>query len=186
MIFGWAGRLVKFKRLDLLFEICSDLYRNGHKDFKLLIAGDINKSEYNLEELEKKFQIKPIYFGHLNQDELLEFYNLIDVYLHTSIYEGYGLVVKEAQLTGKPVVSFDTQGPSKIVLDGLTGNLVENNIKSFSKALSKYFVKSYLDKMKKNTTNNNKRFNENENTKNVIKSISKSFLIIVSFYFKQF
>ena len=174
LILGWAGRLVKFKRLDLLFEICSNLKRKGFKEFELFIAGDIKKSDFNLKELEEKFNLKPIYLGYLNQDSLLEFYKIIDVYLHTSIYEGYGLVVKEAQLAGTPVISFATQGPSKIIVDGVTGNLVEDNVKSFSKSLSNYFDYSFLSQMKKNTLKNKNRFNEELNFKNIIESICKT------------
>jgi len=174
LILGWAGRLVKFKRLDLLFEICSNLKEKGFKKFELLIAGDKKKSDFNLKKLEEKFNLKPIYLGYLNQDSLFEFYKIIDVYLHTSIYEGYGLVVKEAQLAGTPVISFATQGPSKIILEGVTGNLVEDNVESFSKSLSNYFDYSFLSQMKRNTLRHKKRFNEEVNIKNIIESICKT------------
>jgi glycosyltransferase involved in cell wall biosynthesis len=48
----------------------------------------------------------------------------LDVMVHTSLREPFGLVMVEAMLRGVPVVASDQGGPSEIVRDGVDGLLV--------------------------------------------------------------
>jgi glycosyltransferase involved in cell wall biosynthesis len=48
----------------------------------------------------------------------------LDVMVHTSLREPFGLVMVEAMLRGVPVVASDEGGPSEIVRDGVDGMLV--------------------------------------------------------------
>ena len=56
------------------------------------------------------------------------------VYLMTSRFEGFGLVLLEAMKHGLPCVAFDCRyGPAEIIADGLSGYVVEDNdIKGFA------------------------------------------------------
>ena len=51
----------------------------------------------------------------------------------TSLYESFGLVIVEAMSCGLPVVSFESDGPCSIIIDGVDGFIVKNrSIESFA------------------------------------------------------
>jgi glycosyltransferase involved in cell wall biosynthesis len=129
-ILSWAGRLVKVKNLPYLFKSVSLVKKQ--KQITLLIAGDVKKSYWNLEKLAKENSIKPIYLGLLSHHELKTMYYLTDIYLHTSNYEGFGLVVSDAQACGTVVVSRSTAGTRDIIEDVKSGYLINGNEEEFS------------------------------------------------------
>lgn len=61
------------------------------------------------------------------QDNPYKFINSADVFICSSHYEGYGLVVSEALILGKPVISTNVSGPAEILDNGKYGYLVENS-----------------------------------------------------------
>ena len=125
IILGWAGRFVRLKRLDYLFELVASL--KNTIDAQLVLAGDFNNSDFDLELLEKKYSLKPIYTGQLEPNELVKFYHTLNVFVLTSEYEGYGLVLKEALVTGCPVlVSNNSMGPKDIIKQDSNGYLFSN------------------------------------------------------------
>jgi glycosyltransferase involved in cell wall biosynthesis len=117
---GWAGRFVRLKRLDYLYELVSSI--SMEKNCQLILAGDNHNSEYNLQNLESINNIKPIYTGFLTPIELAKFYSSIDVFVLTSDYEGYGMVLKEALHFNCPIlVSNEPEGIKEILIDGENG-----------------------------------------------------------------
>lgn len=127
IVLGWAGRFVRLKRIDYLFELVSTIEKTI--DIQLVLAGDYNKSDFDLELLEKKYSLKPIYTGQLIPEDLLKFYKIINVFVLTSEYEGYGVVLKEALTAGCPVlVSDSSMGPKDIIKEDSNGYLFSDNI----------------------------------------------------------
>jgi glycosyltransferase involved in cell wall biosynthesis len=111
---GWAGRFVRLKRLDYLFELVSSIEQE--LDIQLILAGDFKSSEIDLKYLENKYLIKPIFTGQLAANELVKFYQTLDVFVLTSEYEGYGVVLKEALATGCPVLVWNkSKGTNDII-----------------------------------------------------------------------
>lgn len=111
---GWAGRFVRLKRLDYLFELVS--LSKKKLDIQLILAGDNEKSDFNLKNLEKKYSINPIYTGQLEANELVKFYHTLDVFVLTSEYEGYGVVLAEALTVGCPVLVWEkSKGTQDII-----------------------------------------------------------------------
>jgi len=147
-ILSWAGRFVAVKNLPYLFKSVSKIQKQ--KEISFLIAGDIKSSFWNLETLEDEFNIKPIYLGLLSHEELRIMYYISDIYLHTSNYEGFGLVVSDAQACGCAVVSRDTAGTSDIIENEKSGYLVNGNEEEFSEVVVELLNnKEKLDEMSK-------------------------------------
>jgi glycosyltransferase involved in cell wall biosynthesis len=48
----------------------------------------------------------------------------LDIVVHASLGEPFGLVVVEAMALGKPIVATNVGGPAEIVIDGVSGLLV--------------------------------------------------------------
>ena len=75
------------------------------------------------------------------QENPYKFIKNADVFLCTSHYEGYGLVVAEALILEKPVISTNVSGPAEILNNGDYGMLVENSTEGIYKGM-----KAFLDK----------------------------------------
>ncbi len=128
-----VGRLASQKGYDLLL----DAWRIVEKtvpDWKLVIVG---KGELEKELLKKKelLQLKNIEFvGHTNHIE--EYYSVASCYILSSRYEGFPMVILEAQSYGLPTISFDCKTGPKDLINGTNGILVENgNIEKLAKAM---------------------------------------------------
>ncbi len=79
---------------------------------------------------------KVVFTGHLPQGELDAAYERCDLFILPSRAEGFGLVVAEAWLYGKPVIVSSEAGISEIVEDGKTGYVVNpHNFKMVTEAL---------------------------------------------------
>lgn len=120
-----VGRYYQEKGFDLLLEAWSKVYKN-HPDWRLEIFGDGDKEYY--EAIRDKLGVPAsccILNGRTNQIELE--YLKSSIYVCSSRFEGFGMVIVEAMACGLAVVSFDCPwGPSSIIADGEDGILVEN------------------------------------------------------------
>ncbi|MBO1926346.1 glycosyltransferase [Thiomicrorhabdus sp. 6S2-11] len=76
--------------------------------------------------VDKDYFFEKISLGHISSpEELNRVYNIADCVLVPSIVEAFGQVAAEAQASGKLVVCFNTSGLKDIVVDDVTGFLVE-------------------------------------------------------------
>jgi glycosyltransferase involved in cell wall biosynthesis len=62
--------------------------------------------------------------GWVSHDHLPAFYNLADLFVLPSLYEGFGIPLLEAMACGRPVVAAQVGALIDIVLDGTSGVLV--------------------------------------------------------------
>ncbi len=65
------------------------------------------------------------FLGKIKDEMLPAVYNCADVFVLPSIQEGQGIVLLEAQASGKPVVAFDVGGVNEAVRNNETGILVK-------------------------------------------------------------
>lgn len=76
-----------------------------------------------------------------------------DYVVSSSSDEGYGIVIKEALLLKKRIISTDTLGPREILKDGKFGIIVDNNDESLKYIMEEVLTNkkkySYLDKVLK-------------------------------------
>ena len=93
---------------------------------KLLIVGD-GPLRGELEDLSSKLKIKAntIFYGQ--RRDIPEILPIIDVFTISPSFEGFGIVLLEAMIYGKPVVATRTGGIPEIVEDQKTGFLVSPN-----------------------------------------------------------
>lgn len=129
-----VGRLTEQKGFDLLIDIWSQL-ENKYLDWSVDIFGEGPLRE-ELEQKIHKLSLQRINLRGYSSDIKKEMLNS-SVFVFSSRYEGFGLVLIEAQAVGLPCISFDCkEGPSEIIEDGVNGFLIEEkNIEMFVQKL---------------------------------------------------
>ena len=135
-----VGRYYQEKGFDLLLESWAKIYKT-HPEWRLEIYGDGDKVMY--EEIRDKLGI-PVSSCKLNgrTNTIEQEYVNSSIFVCSSRFEGFGMVLVEAMACGLGVVSFDCPwGPSSILANGEDGILVENgNTNSLAEA-----IKSLMD-----------------------------------------
>lgn len=130
-----VGRYESIKGFDRLLSIW-ELVIKEKKDWTLHIYGKGSMRE-RLEEIIDCKGLKTSAVLEGESSDLAEEYAKSSIFVLTSHYEGFGMVIVEAAAAGIPTVSFDCPcGPRNIIRDGQTGFLVEDgNIKKFADKL---------------------------------------------------
>ncbi|AZT84525.1 glycosyltransferase family 4 protein [Marinobacter sp. NP-4(2019)] len=132
-----AGRLTYQKGFDLLIKAWSSLPEEQREGWNLRICGEGNDRPI-LERLIEKFGLgKEVQLVGQISDIKSE-YEGADLFVLSSRFEGFGLVVLEALSFGVPVVSFDCPaGPSEIIENEVDGVLVPSeDIERLSDAIA--------------------------------------------------
>ncbi|HEX6394051.1 MAG TPA: glycosyltransferase family 4 protein [Acidimicrobiales bacterium] len=120
-----VGRLVPYKRFDLLIEVLVRL-REQHPTMEAVIAGE-GAERTALEALIARHGAAEWISlpGHLDDDALVALYQGAWVLASTSAYEGWGLTISEAAACGTPAVASPIAGHSDAVQDGYSGYLAQ-------------------------------------------------------------
>lgn len=117
-----VGRLEKQKNFGLLIDAFCHLY--SKKNARLIILGK-GSMKNNLKNKMKKYGLENVVDmpGYVRNP--VSYMSKADVFVLSSLYEGFGNVIVEALAAGTPVVSTDCPGgPSEILEDGKWGELV--------------------------------------------------------------
>lgn len=122
----FVGRLVRMKRIEDLLTAFADIYLT-RPEATLLIAGDGDPSY--VESLKKMAGSLGIadavtWCGRVTEKEKYLLLARSHILLHTSVKEGWGLVVLEAGSQWTPSVVYKVNGLVDVVKDGKTGRIV--------------------------------------------------------------
>lgn len=122
ILLGNAGRLSEEKGQIYLLQLAEILKQKGIR-FRILIAGSGKLNAW----LRKQARLRNVqdevkFLGFM--ENLKPFYTDIDIFLLTSLWEGFGYVMVEAMAEKKPVIAFDISSSAEVVDDGHSGFLV--------------------------------------------------------------
>ncbi len=129
----FVGRFEEQKRIGELFRIWQ-LVHPKFSDWKLDLYGDGSLwEEYKREADALNINIEI----HKPTAQIMDVYRNSSVFVMTSLYEPFGLVIPEAMSCGLPVVSYDSPyGPAGIISDGEDGFLIPmHDIQAFANRL---------------------------------------------------
>jgi len=119
MVIGFVGNNSHRKRYDVLLETFR--YINHEiPDSILLIKTDrnISKEGFDIPRLIEKYNLRnsvKIIEGSVSIERMVYLYNAMDLYLHLSEWEGFGIPVIEAGACGVPVIAHPIQGPFELI-----------------------------------------------------------------------
>ena len=125
IVIGTVGRMSSdaHKRFSDLIKAFAILVNKNNK-IKLILVGD-GPEKSNYEKLVKELNIENnvIFAGY--QNNIGNYYSIIDIFCLTSAFEAFGLVLAEAMLHKLPVVATNVGGMKHIVVADETGFLVD-------------------------------------------------------------
>lgn len=134
IILGNLGRLVNQKNQLFLIDVAKHLKKkNIH--FQLLIGGE-GKLKSKLESKIAAYQLQDevVLEGFINNSE--DFLNKLDIFLLSSLWEGFGYVIAEAMLCKKPVIAFDVSSNPELVIHNKNGFLtIPNHVNDFTEKI---------------------------------------------------
>jgi len=114
-----VGVLEPRKNIDLLVQSYLKAARMCHQKIYLVVVGEIRWKSYQIAKLIVQGRIPGIiYLGHVPDEDLPAIYNLADVFVYTSKYEGFGLPLLEAMACGTPVISVNNSSLPEVVGNG--------------------------------------------------------------------
>lgn len=124
-VIGKIARLFPLKGHDQLMDAAPEIVKRI-PDVRFFLIGDGVLLEH-LQERARGYGILDnfVFAGLIDRTRIPEMISAMDVVVHTSLREGLARVLPQALAMGKPCVSFDIDGAREVVLDGVTGYLVD-------------------------------------------------------------
>src|SRR5665647_458806 len=130
------GRLVKRKGFEFLIKAIKNTPDNIHA----LIIGEGPEKD-NLVNLAKELNVSGrIHFlGFVSEIEKFQYLQNSDVYVLSSLHEGFGIVLQEAMQVGLPIISTDNGGQVDFIKEGKNGYLVHfGDVEALASVINKF------------------------------------------------
>ncbi len=126
-LIGIVGRLQRWKGMHVLVEAMPRVLESYPDSYCVVVGGkhDLEPDyEYYLKERIKVLGLDSQVILVGLQRNIPEWMQAMDIVIHASDNEPFGIVIVEAMALGKPIVAGDTGGPTEIVTDEINGLLV--------------------------------------------------------------
>ena len=129
-----AGRYMYEKGFDRLLEAWY-LLSEKYSDWQLYIFGNENRTLY--QQIVDNYEMNDKVHLMSATNDIAEEFSKSSIYVMSSRYEGFGLVLAEAMSCGLPCISFDCPyGPREIIRNGEDGFLVkDDDIEAYTRTL---------------------------------------------------
>ena len=163
-----VGRLSEEKGYDRLLRVFKKLKSDGLDIELILVVNGDKYNELNEYIVENKLGKDVTLLGF--KENPYKYVRASDLFICSSISEGFSLVIGEAMAIGIPVVSVDCPGPNEVLDFGKYGELVNNNEGDLYNGIKEMINNKVLYEKYKNKANErgkmfsiNKFINEVEN-----------------------
>jgi len=142
-------RIKWWKNIELSIEAFNILQmeHEGLRNFKLIIAGELYKTNNSYyEKLKKMAAMNKNIIITINPSEkdILNLYKNCRAVLSTTLNEDFGLTVLEGFSFSKPVIAINNGGPKEIIRNGITGFLSSPDAREYASYLCKIAMDAEL------------------------------------------
>lgn len=148
-IIMYVGNLKPHKNLERLLEAFS-LLDNKENKILILVGKTFTSIDLYKREEELKIKSRVIHTGLVEKDELIDLYNLADLFVFPSLYEGFGIPLIEAMICKTPVICSNNSsipevvGDAAVMFDALDVSDLCNCINQFF--CGKYDIQKMINK----------------------------------------
>ena len=160
LTFGFVGRISVDKGVKELLSAFRDSY--GKVDnAKLLVVGPTDDDVDEMKEILDwaKSSKNVVFTGRVNNTEIKKYYSAMDVLVHPTYREGFGMVIQESGALAVPVITTKIPGASEVMVDGESCVLVDPRSQSqLEDAMTS--IKGDVDRLSKNAYERTKTFYE--------------------------
>lgn len=113
-----VGRLIRRKGYEYAIRAVSKLIRQGCQ-VKYLIIGD-GPEETALQDMVRELNIEEnvIFLGYVSEEVKYQYLTQSDIYLLSSLHEGFGICLLEAMYCGLPIVATNNGGQTDFLTNG--------------------------------------------------------------------
>ncbi len=138
----FVGRLVKMKGVEEAIRTVSFL-KFSYPNIKLYIVGE--GSQKYVDELLKIVDELGLtqnitFLGFISEEEKIKLYRKSHFLIHTSVREGFGLVILEANSQGTPAIVYNSPGLRDVVKKGINGYQVpRGNSRKMASVIKRLF-----------------------------------------------
>lgn len=116
----------KYKGVETVLQALPKLLRIIPDTYYVIVGDGDDRPQLECLAREMGLDNHVIFAGQKFGSDLLSYYKACDVYVMPSRAEGFGVVFLEAMAMGKPVIGGNHGGTPEVVLDGVTGFLVNH------------------------------------------------------------
>lgn len=136
VVFIFVGRLIPVKNLPFMLEGFYEVLKENSK-VHLLIVGDGPGKKSLMQFVKEKRMNKNVTFtGNIQRDKIVDYYSAADVFIMTSKYESFPLVVLEAMSCSLPLIVSSIGWLPKLIKDKENGKVIDaDDICSLKEAL---------------------------------------------------
>ena len=156
----YVGNLKPHKNTETLLKAIS--YLDRHDTVLLLVGKSFNNVHLEVQEKKLGITSSVVHTGLVGKEELIDLYNLADVFVFPSLYEGFGLPPLEAMACGTPVIASDNSsipevlGDAALLVNGTDERKIADSINMLlhNRDVYKKYQKKGIAKAKEYSWNN--------------------------------
>lgn len=132
----YLGQLIERKNIGFLFEVLKKL----PQEYALVIAG-AGPQKAQLQERVRDLNLteQVVFTGFVEEKDKIKYYNLADIFVYSSLKEGFGLSVLEAMACGVPVLTSNLPVFAAVIDNGIDGYLLQTDSDKWAEKIIELF-----------------------------------------------
>jgi glycosyltransferase involved in cell wall biosynthesis len=168
---GTISRLAEQKDLPTMFNVL-EKYKVHVPDATLRLVG-AGPLESTLRDLAKRMSLEKTIFFEGRRSDVLDYLKSLDVFLLTSKYEGFGMVLLEAMDAGVPIIASRNSAITEVMGENFLGLCETGNPSDFSEKILRLQDPQYRSKVLQSQEDRLALFNSLTMAKKIIETYNE-------------